>query len=113
MTYKGGAFTLKDVLSYGVIPEEDTKTALAELVTAGVLVNSADTKFSFVDLKKQEVDEYVNSKTDEEGMPVMRSDEKRRNLLATSIQKTFYAGHMPFVFYKLIDKCLYEYKFED
>lgn len=113
MTYKGGNFTLKDVLAYGVIPEEDTKTALAELVTAGVLVNSEGTKFSFVDLKKIEVDEYVKSGTDEDGMPVMRSDEKRRNLLATSIQKTFYGGRMAYAFYKLIDKCLYEYKFED
>ena len=113
MTYKGGPFTLKDTLSYGAIPEADIKTALAELVTAGVLVRLDDDIFDPVDLKKIEVDEYLNSRTDADGIPVMRSDEQKRNLLATSIQKTFYQGHMAYTFYRLIDKCLYEYHFED
>lgn len=113
MVYKGGAFSLKDVLAYGAIPEGDVKTALAELVTAGVLVRKGDDKFEPMDLKKIEVDEYLNRNTDVDGVPVMKSDEKSRNLLATSIQKTYYQGRMAYVFYRLIDTCLYEYKFEE
>jgi len=113
MAYKGGAFTLKDVIDYGAIPAEDVKTALAELVTAGILVRKNNDKFEPVDLKKIEVDEYLNRNTDSEGVPVMRSDEKSRNLLATSIQKTYYQGRMAYVFYRLIDTCLYEYHFEE
>ena len=113
MVYKDGVFTLKDVISYGVIPEEDVKTALAELVTAGVLVRKSDEKFESVDLKRIEVNEFVNRNVDSEGLPIMRSEEKSRNLLATSIQKTYYAGCMGNIFYRLIDTCLYEYHYED
>lgn len=113
MAFKGEAFTLKDVTSYGVIPEEDIKTALAELVTAGVLVRSDKTKFEPVDLKKLEIDDYIQHRTTEDGTPLLKSDEKRRNLLAESINKTFYAGSMAYAFYKLIDQCLYDYHFDD
>ena len=33
-------------------------------------------------------------------------------MLADSISKTFYQGELPYIFYRLIDKCLYEYKFD-
>ena len=39
-------------------------------------------------------------------------DEKQRKILAESISKSFYNGEMPYIFYRLIDKCLFEYKFE-
>ncbi len=112
MTHKGGPFTLKDALAYGVIPEADVKTALAELVAAGVLVSKEGDKYEPVDIKMVEVEDYIKSGLDSDGVPVMKSDEKKRNLLATSIQKTFYQGYMPYTFYRLIDKCLYEYHFE-
>lgn len=112
MTYKGGSFTLKEAFDFGLIPEEDIKTALAELVSAGVLIRGDKDVFEPVDLKKTEVIEFLNIRTDLDGEPVMRSDEKSRNLLAKSVNKTFYQGRMPNQFYKLIDKCLYEYKFE-
>ena len=113
MTYKGSSFTLKDAVSYGAIPEEAVNQALAELVSAGVFIREDKDRFSSVDLKKVEIDEYVKSRTDASGVPVMRSDEKKRNLLATSIQQTFYQGAMPYAFYRLIDTCLYDYHFED
>jgi DNA replication protein DnaD len=40
------------------------------------------------------------------------SDEKERKILADSISSTFYQGELPYIFYRLIDKCLYEYKFD-
>ena len=113
MAFKGEPFSEKDVTTYSVIPEEDLKTALAELVAAGVLVRSDKDKFEPVDLRKQEIDDYINSRTTEDGTPVLRSDEKKRNLLAESINKTFYAGTMGYPFYKLIDQCLFEYYFDD
>ncbi|MBR1796695.1 MAG: hypothetical protein IJ757_01580 [Clostridiales bacterium] len=113
MAYKGGSFTLKDALAYSAIPEADINTALAELVTCGILVRSSKDRFDPVDLKKLEVDEYLQAKTDHDGVPVMKSEEKERNVLATSIQKTFYQGHMAYTFYRLIDKCLYEYHFDN
>ena len=39
-------------------------------------------------------------------------DEKQRRILTESISKSFYNGEMPYIFYRLIDKCLSEYKFE-
>ncbi len=113
MTKKGGAFTLSDAVSYGGVPEDDIKRALAELVTAGVIVRKEGDNFEFVDIIRAEVDEYINSRTDSNGTPVMSSDEEKRNLLASSINKTYYQGCMTYHFYKLIDKCLYEYHFED
>lgn len=113
MTMKGGAFTTSDAVSYGGIPEEDVKTALAELVAAGVLIRKEDGVFEPVDLIRAEVDEYIGNRTDENGVPELRSDEKKRNLLATSIQKTYYQGYMAYPFYRLIDTCLYDYHFED
>lgn len=113
MAYGDRSFTLKDVKSYGAINEADIKTALAELVTAGVLLRAEGDTFEPVDLKKIEVDEYLNRNTGSDGVPVMRSDEKSRNLLATSIQKTYYQGRMAYIFYRLIDTCLYEYHFEE
>ena len=113
MTFKGESFTYKDTVAYGAIPEEDLKIALAELVAAGVLVRKENDVYEPVDLKMVEVEEYIRNRTDADGVPVMKSDEKKRQLLAVSIQKTYYQGHMAYAFYRLIDKCLYEYKFED
>ena len=113
MTMQGGAFTNADAVSYGGMPEEDVKTALAELVAAGVLIRKEDGVFEPVDLIRAEVDEYIGNRTDENGVPELRSDEKKRNLLATSIQKTYYQGYMAYPFYRLIDTCLYDYHFED
>lgn len=42
----------------------------------------------------------------------LNDDEKQRKILAESISKSFYNGEMPYIFYRLIDKCLFEYKFE-
>jgi len=113
MTFHGEKFTLGDAASYGAISKADCEKALGELVAAGVLVRDGDGNFSPVDLKKVEVDAYVKSGASMAGEAVLKSDEKRRNVLATSIQKTFYLGNMQYLFYRLIDQCLYEYHFED
>ena len=113
MIFGSDQFSLNQAKEFGLIPDEDIKTALSELVAAGVLVKKEGDLFEPLDLKRIEVDEYLGRKSDSGDMPVMRSDEKKRNLLASSIQKTYYAGHMAYSFYKLIDMCLYDYHFED
>ncbi|MBP5655807.1 MAG: hypothetical protein J6X33_09895 [Clostridiales bacterium] len=109
-----GSFDDKDVKKLNLIPESDTDKVMAELVTAGVLIRN-DRKFSPADLKTVEVDEYVSARmakgyVNSDGG--VKSDEKQRNVLADSINTTFYQGFMPYVLYRLVDKCLYEYKFE-
>lgn len=113
MTFKKGNFSLKEAYSYSVISENDVKDALADLVASGLLVREGDEKFSFIDLKRVEVDAYIKHGVDSEGEPVFKSEEKARNLLSSSIQKTYYLGNMQYLFYRLIDKCLYDYKFEN
>ena len=38
--------------------------------------------------------------------------EEQRACVANSIAETFYQGELPYIFYRLIDKCLYEYGFD-
>ncbi|MCQ2516008.1 MAG: DnaD domain protein [Saccharofermentans sp.] len=113
MTFKKGSFSFSEVRSYSVISEDDIKDALADLVANGLLVRESDFKFTFIDLKQIEVEDYIKHGTDSDGIPLMKSEEKSRNLLANSIQKTYYLGYMSFPYYRLIDKCLFDYKFEN
>ena len=111
---QGGSFDTSDIKKLNLIPESDTDKVLAELVTAGVLIRS-DKKFNVTDLKAVEVDEYVAAAAARgyvNGDEGVQSDAKQRNVLADSINTTFYQGFMPYVLYRLVDKCLYEYKFE-
>lgn len=113
MTFKNGEFGLKDAISYGAIPEDDIKNSLADLVANGLIVRNGNEKFSFIDLKRVEVDDYIKHGVDSDGEPVFRSEEKARNMLANSINKTYYLGTMQHNFYRLIDICLFDYKFEN
>lgn len=106
-------FNEKDAKSFGLIPESDIGKALSELVSASVIIRKEDGAFLFEDLKKREVDSYIKSaKEGELADTALSADEKARNVLAGSINKTFYQGNMPYLFYRLVDKCLYEYKFD-
>ena len=42
----------------------------------------------------------------------LTDDENKRKVLTESISKSFYNGALPYAFYRLIDTCLIEYKFE-
>lgn len=110
----GSSFTEKDVKDLNIFPVSDTDKVLADLVTAG-LIGRSDKKFVITDLKTVEVEEYTKDVlsrgyiNDDKGIG---SDDKTIEMLANSINSTFYQGYMPYVFYRLLDKCLYEYKFE-
>ena len=108
------AFTEKDAKRFGLIPEPDIGKALGELVSSSLILRKEDGSFLFEDLKKREVDSYIKAarEGDLSDGTALSADEKARNVLAGSINKTFYQGNMPYLFYRLVDKCLYEYKFD-
>lgn len=114
MSDSGSGFSSEEIKALRVIPEADTDKAVAELISRG-LVRRQGEKFFLEDLKAIEVEEYVRTArakgSDGEGLG-LSSDEEQRSTLAASISKTFYSGKMSYPFYRLIDKCLYEFKFD-
>ena len=114
MTDKSNGFDEVTVKRFKIIPDEEVSQTLAELMAAG-LINRKDKTFVFDDIKLREVGEYiqaVKARGEDPEVTGLMSDEKERKLLADSISSTFYQGEIPYIFYRLIDKCLYEYKFE-
>ena len=114
MTGKKNGFSEDDVKKFKIIHEDEVSAALAELMSAG-LINRKDNVFSFDDIKAREVGEYieaVKARGEDPLLTGVMSDEKERKILADSISSTFYQGELPYIFYRLIDKCLYEYKFD-
>ena len=114
MTGDKDSFDENTVKKFKIIPDEETDKAMAELMAAGLIIRK-DKTYSFDDIKAREVEEYVQAQKargDDPDLTGLKSDEKERTTLAESISKTFYQGELPYIFYRLIDKCLYEYKFE-
>ncbi len=114
MTGDKSSFDETVVRKYKIIPEEETGAVLAELMAAN-LINRKDNVYSFDDIKEREVGEYIESsraRGNDPELTTVMSDEKERKILADSISSTFYQGQIPYIFYRLIDKCLYEYKFD-
>ena len=101
------------VKKFKIIPDGEIDKTLAELMAAG-LITRKDKTYSFDDIKAREVEEYVQAVKARGTEPEsgLNSDEKDRQVLADSISSTFYQGELPYIFYRLIDKCLYEYKFD-
>ena len=114
MTGAGEGFDEALVRKFKIIPDEETGPVLAELMAAN-LIHLKDKVYSFDDIKAREVDEYIESvkaRGDNPELTTVMSDEQERKILADSISSTFYQGELPFIFYRLIDKCLYEYQFD-
>ena len=114
MTGNKTAFDENTIKKFKIISDEDSGPVLAELMAANLITRN-DKTYAFDDLKAREVGDYVESlkaRGADSGLPVLTSDEKERQILADSISSTFYQGVLPYIFYRLIDKCLYEYKFD-
>ena len=114
MTGDKNSFNEETVKRFKIIPDDEISKTLAELMASG-LINRKDKTYSFDDIKAREVEEYVQAQKAKGGDPDLtglKSDEQERKTLADSISKTFYQGELPYIFYRLIDKCLYEYKFD-
>ena len=114
MTGDKNNFNEETVRKFKIIPDDEISKTLAELMASG-LINRKDKTYSFDDIKAREVEEYVQAQKAMGGDPDLtglKSDEQERKTLADSISKTFYQGELTYIFYRLIDKCLYEYKFD-
>lgn len=113
MTAGNSEFDEDYVKTYRVIPESKVRETIAELMGAK-LIKAVKDKFVLEDLKRREVEEYVKickAKGDAGDIPGM-SDSDEHKMLSASISKTFFCGVMDYNYYRLIDKCLYEYRFE-
>ena len=108
-------FSKEEADKFGLISPKDVEEALVSLVSALLISRRDDGTYVFEDIKKREVDTYIKNRsqnTDHLEGTALNSDEKARNVLADSINKTFYQGNMPYLFYRLIDNCLYDYAFD-
>ena len=89
MTAGDTEFDEESVKTYRVISESKVKEALTELLGAK-LIRASKNRFVMEDLKRNEVEEYVNickAKGDSEDIPGMNDTEEHR-MLASSISKT-------------------------
>ena len=114
MEFKGRAFAEQDLKSLSILQDKDIYEVISELLSKGLL-DKNDEGYSLTDLKMNEVSEYIKTRVAMgDGTSLeLSSDESRRAVLADSINNTFYGGRMANIFYRLIDKCLWEYKFDD
>lgn len=111
---KAGTFQESDVEGYGLLSKSDSDKAVADLIARGLIVKDDD-KYSFIDLKTVEVDSYIKRKYGEDvsgSVQGFKTESSERDVLAASINKTFFQGHMNYLYFRLIDTCLFEYKFE-
>lgn len=113
MAFGNGTFTSDEALKAAPYIEEDVKKALAELISAGLLMFKNDI-YSFIDIKRREVNSYCKHVAAMGINPdtlSLTADEEARNLLAASISSTCFNGKMAYCYYALIDKCIGEYEF--
>lgn len=112
---KSSAYTKKQIADISGFSAEVSDTAVAELMAADLLVTEQGKTFKLADIKLREVDEYCKNRMalgiDTEQYAIDPHNEER-DALANSISKSLYAGKMPFVMYRLIDTCLFEYEYE-
>lgn len=108
-------FTEEQAFKSAPYSESDIRESLAELIQVGLLLLKNNT-YTFVDLKKREVNSYckavaalgINPDTLQ-----LTADEETRNVLASSINKSCFNGKMAYCYYALIDKCIGEYDFSN
>ncbi|MCR5617195.1 MAG: DnaD domain protein [Clostridiales bacterium] len=111
-----GKFSLKDVEDRSLFPKTETEEAMAELISSGLMSRNKTEKFVFVDIKKEEINSYCAGVIARGGAELSDLElsplKKERDDLCSGISKTVYAGKMGYVFYRLVDRCLFNYEFE-
>lgn len=111
-----GKYSKKDVEERSIFSKQETEEAMAELISAGLLAKNKSDNFIFVDIKKEEIDSYCSGVIARGGADLSDLElsplKKERDDLCNSISKTVYAGKMGYVFYRLVDRCLFRYEFE-
>ena len=111
-----GKYSKKDVEERSIFSKQETEEAMAELISAGLLAKNKSDNFVFVDIKKEEIDSYCSGVIARGGADISDLElsplKKERDDLCNSISKTVYAGKMGYVFYRLVDRCLFRFEFE-
>ena len=111
-----GKYSKKDIDERSFFQKQETEEAMAELIAAGLLAKNRSDSFVFVDIKKEEIDSYCAGVIARGGADISELElsplKKQRDDLCSSISKTVYAGKMGYVFYRLVDRCLFRYEFE-
>lgn len=106
----GESISLKSVGDFNFLAKSEREDALAELINEALIIVK-NKNIYLVDLKKNEIDEYINRNSGVSSDPsYLGADEKKRNELAESISASFYMGAMPYNYYRLVDTCLYKYQ---
>ncbi len=110
--YHDKNFDLKNIYDSAILSKKDTDEALAELVKNDLLIRNGNS-FHQTDIVYREVEDFYKiEQAYKQYAADLPEDSQQRNMLAESIQNTFFQGKMAYIFASLIDKCLYEYNFE-
>lgn len=104
------------IIELSLFDKQTTEMAIAELIASGLFTKLSNNKFTLVDIKKNEVDSYCAAVIARGGAELSDLDlsplKKERDDLCDSISKSIYAGKMGYIFYRIVDKCLFDYEFE-
>lgn len=115
MTSRYEEFDLKAAMKYGLLNKAQTEDVLSELIGQSLVLRNNNETFQLINLKEVEALEFAKAYASR-GVTLagteLSSDEEERNSLAGSISNTFYAGKMPNWGYRLIDTCLFQYRFD-
>lgn len=110
------SMTENEIFDISMIGNALTEQAISELISAGLLAKNIENRFYLVDIKQNEVNSYCASVIARGGANLSDLElspyKKERDDLCDSISKTIYAGKMGYVFYRIVDNCINDYKFE-
>lgn len=108
--------TEDEINEISLFDKQTTEIAIAELIASGLMSKLPTGEFILVDIKKNEVDSYCASIIARGGAELSDLElsplKKERDDLCDSISKSIYAGKMGYIFYRIVDKCLFDYEFE-
>ena len=105
----------KDLSARLCLQPDEIKGAMTELVLAGLVEWSDKGSAVLLDLKQKEIDGYIRSRAGEleaTGPVAISQEDKERDSLAKSIEKTFFHGSMAFKWYRELDILMDDFHFE-
>lgn len=110
------SYSEKSIVEASLMDKNTTTAAISELISSGILSKDSKGDFVLVDLKKIEVDSYCSALIARGGADLNDLElsplHAERESLCDSISKSIYGGKMGYIFYRIVDKCLFEYGFE-
>lgn len=109
-------FSIESISAWLPFDEADAKNAIAELIGNSLLDKDDNDKYYLADIKLREIDDYCALKAATpygvDSVAAGLSGNEAAQALISSINETFYNGKMSGINFRLIDRCLNEYKFD-